>query len=332
MKIDLSREYWTEVFQPALEMYAAGATPNPDVACNREIKFGKLFERLQTRHKSQDNWWVATGFTYSITYLILGHYARSAMSTRTGKTVLLRSKDPSKDQTFFLSQISQQALSRTLFPLANWTKRELRSHAISYLPHRIAQKPDSQGLCFVSPTKSVSAVPRPRRSEGRHFSDFLREYLPPPEPALVTLENGQIVGTHNGIFHVTIGERARLSFGNSQRLKPGMKWYVASKSNSPPSYTIVPGADHPMLYSKGLIARDWRWIDEHDAKDHLGGTVAQIRHRQVPISCTLERCGDHNVHITFDDEKGVYGVTPGQAVAVYLEDRCLGGGIIDRAD
>lgn len=313
-------------------MYAAGATPNPDVACNREIKFGKLFERLKTRHQSKENWWVATGFTHRSRRVNLGHYARSAISTRTGQAVLLRSKDPSKDQTFFLSQISQQALSRTLFPLANWTKHELRSHAATYLPRQIAQKPDSQGLCFVSPAKSIRHVPRTQRSEGRHFSDFLREYLPPPEPALVTLEDGQVVGRHDGIFHVTIGERARLSFGSSQKLKPGEKWYVASKSTSPPSYTVVPGADHPRLYSKALVAREWRWIDEHDDKDYLRGTVAQIRHRQVPISCTVERCGDRNVRINFDNEKGVYGVTPGQAVAVYLEDRCLGGGIIDRAD
>jgi tRNA-specific 2-thiouridylase len=262
----------------------------------------------------------------------LGHYARSAISTRTGQVVLLRSKDPAKDQTFFLSQISQQALSRTLFPLANWTKQELRGHASSYLPRQIAQKPDSQGLCFVSPSKSVRPVPRPQGSQGRHFSDFLREYLPAPEPATVTLEDGQVVGTHSGIFHVTIGERARLNFGGSQKLKPGAKWYVASKSTSPPSYTIVPGGNHPMLYSKALVATDWRWIDKQDDKDYLGGVVAQIRHRQVPIECTLERRGDGNVRVEFEDEKGVYGVTPGQAVAVYLKDRCLGGGIIDRAD
>ena len=313
-------------------MYAAGETPNPDVACNREIKFGKLFERLQSRHHSQEQWWVATGFVHSYPFIDPGHYARSAISTRTGKAVLLRSKDPAKDQTFFLSQISQKALKRTLFPLANWTKHELRGYATSYLPRPIAEKPDSQGLCFVSLSKSISPVPRFSRSQGRHFSDFLREYLPSSEPAIVTLEDGQVVGTHDCIFHVTIGERARLNFGNSQKIKPGAKWYIASKSTWPPSYTIVPGLNHPKLYSKALITRDWRWIDDQDDQDYLGGTVAQIRHRQVPVGCVVEKCGDGNIRVSFEDEKGVYGVTPGQAVALYLEDRCLGGGIIDRAD
>jgi tRNA-5-taurinomethyluridine 2-sulfurtransferase len=303
-QIDLSREYWTEVFQPALDMYAAGATPNPDISCNREIKFGKLFQNLKARTTEQ-SWWLATG-----------HYARSARNTKTGKSVLLRSQDLNKDQTFYLSQISQESLSRTLFPLAKFTKPQVREMAKSLLPGKIASKPDSQGLCFVEP------------SSGRHFSTFLKEYLPPPTPATVKLEDGRIVGNHPSLWLATIGERSRLNFRESQRLNPGGQWYVAAKSSNPPSYTIVPRIDHPMLYSRELIAKEWKWINEDEAWSGER-PVAQIRHRQTPVPCAIERLMDGRVKVRFEDAEGVYGVTPGQAVAVWSGERCLGGGIIE---
>jgi tRNA-5-taurinomethyluridine 2-sulfurtransferase len=316
-QIDLSREYWTEVFQPALDMYFTGSTPNPDIACNREIKFGKLFDRLNTRHSHQ-MWWLATG-SASLSVTDIGHYARSAINSRTGKSVLLRSKDTNKDQTFYLSQISQRSLSRSLFPLSNLTKPEIRKLAKSYLPAHIADKPESQGLCFVEP------------SMGRHFSTFLKDYLPAPQKASITLENGKVVGEHPSIWLATIGARSRLNFKESQRLNPGGQWYIASKSISPPSYVIVPGQDHPRLFSRSLIAKDWRWIDENEMMT-WDGLVAQIRHRQEPIGCTLQRQDANKIKVNFKSEKGVYGVTPGQAIAVWLEERCLGGGIIESAD
>ena len=251
--------------------------------------------------------------------LMTGHYARSATSTITGKAVLLRSRDSNKDQTFYLSQVPQRALARTVFPLGHFTKPEIRQAAKSYLPRQIAEKPDSQGLCFVEP------------SQKKHFSSFLQEYLPVPEPTVVRLENGESVGAHSGIWHVTIGERSRLNFKKSQKLHPGGHWYVAAKSNSPPSYTIVPGRDHPMLYSRALIAKNWRWIDEDETYEG-SGAVAQIRHREAPVACTVERLNKDRVRVNFDIERGVYGATPGQAVAVWLDERCLGGGTIEKAE
>jgi tRNA-uridine 2-sulfurtransferase len=191
--------------------------------------------------------------------------------------------------------------------------------AKSHLPRHISDKPDSQGLCFVEP------------SSGRHFSTFLQDYLPSEEPAAVKLEDGRVVGQHSAIWHVTIGQRSRLNFRESQRLNPGGQWYVASKSSSPPSYVIVPGRDHPKLFSKGMIARDWRWIDE-DEDCHVEGLVAQIRHRERPIACQIERVGDTKIRVRFNGVNGAYGVTPGQAVAVWLGDRCLGGGVIEKAE
>ena len=191
--------------------------------------------------------------------------------------------------------------------------------AQSFLPRHIAEKPDSQGLCFVEP------------SQKGHFSTFLQDYLPPPKPVIVRLQSGEAVGTHSGIWHVTIGERSRLNFRKSQQLNPGGHWYVASKSNSPPSYTIVPGRTHPLLWSHALIAKNWRWIDEDEVFEG-NCFVTQIRHRETPVVCTVERLGNDRVRIRFDTEKGVYGVTPGQAVAVWLEERCLGGGTIEKPE
>ena len=168
-------------------------------------------------------------------------------------------------------------------------------------------------------------------SNGRHFSTFLQDYLPPAEPAAVKLDDGRLVGQHSAIWHVTIGQRSRLNFRESQKLNPGGQWYVASKSSSPPSYVIVPGRDHPKLFSKGLIARNWRWIDK-DEDCNVEGLVAQIRHRERPIMCKVERVEDAKMRVKFHDVNGVYGVTPGQAVAVWLGERCLGGGIIEKAE
>lgn len=250
---------------------------------------------------------------------MVGHYARSATCTITGKAVLLRSRDTNKDQTFYLSQISQESLAKSIFPLANYTKPEIRDMAKSLLPAHIAEKPESQGLCFVEP------------SSGRHFSNFLQDYLPAPKPVTVMLENGHVVGQHSGIWHVTVGQRSRLNFKESQRLNPGGQWYVASKSTSPPSYVIVPGRDHPKLFSRGLIAKNWKWIDE-DEDCHVEGLVAQIRHREAPVRCTMQRLDMNMVRIAFDDQRGLYGVTPGQAVAIWSKERCIGGGIIEKAE
>ena len=250
--------------------------------------------------------------------MVARHYARSATCSRTGKSVLLRSQDLNKDQTFYLSQISQMALARTLFPLARFTKPQTREMAKSLLPSRIAEKPDSQGLCFVEP------------SSGRHFSTFLKEYLPAPQSAVVCLENGEVVGKHPSIWLATVGERSRLNFRESQRLNPGGQWYIASKESSPPRYIIVPGNDHPLLFKGTVFAKNWKWIDD-DEDWTAKGLVAQIRHRQTPIPCNLELLGPGLVKVEFEIEEGVYGVTPGQAVAVWSSERCLGGGVIASA-
>jgi len=242
-----------------------------------------------------------------------GHYARASVNTKTGKSALFRSRDPKKDQTFFLSQISQEALSRTLFPLAYYTKEQVREMALNLLPTHIAKKPSSRGLCFVEPSE-------------RRFSDFLSTYLSHPKTTAVLLEDGTKVGDTYAIWHVTVGERSRISFPQSQKLNPGGAWYVASKRMDPPSYTIVAGREHPKMYSGGFTAKDWTWIDEEEFPKR--GTVAQIRHQQAPLKCLITDLGPGRVRVKFTHAKA-WGVAPGQAVAVWHHGRCLGGGTIE---
>ena len=153
--------------------------------------------------------------------------------------------------------------------------------------------------------------------------------MPPPQPAEVILENGQVVGQHKSIWSVTVGARSRLNFKESQKLNPGGQWYVAEKQTCPPRYVIVPGNDHPRLYSTGLVARDWKWIDEEEEWRWHKGMVVQVRHRQKPVRCSVEALGER-FKVEFVGEE-VYGVAPGQAVAMWLDERCLGGGIVETA-
>jgi tRNA-5-taurinomethyluridine 2-sulfurtransferase len=245
-----------------------------------------------------------------------GHYARAAVSIRTGESVLLRSSAGLKDQTFYLSQIPQHALSQTLFPLSGYTKSSVRKIAKSLLPRQIADKPDSQGLCFVEP------------ASGKHFSTFLNEYIASSKPVKVVLESGLVVGTHPSIWYATIGQRCRLNFKESQQLNPGGQWYIAAKETDPPRYVIVPGKGHPRLWSKAATVRDWRWITSRE--DTPRTVIAQIRHRQSPVECEITEVEEGTMSVRFMEE--LYGVTPGQGVAVWDGARCLGGGVIDKSE
>jgi tRNA-uridine 2-sulfurtransferase len=185
--------------------------------------------------------------------------------------------------------------------------------AKKHLPLHIATKQSSRGLCFVEPSE-------------RRFSDFLATYLNHPKTASVYLEDGTKVGETYAIWHVTVGERSRLNFKQSQKLNPGGKWYVASKRLDPPSYTIVAGKEHPKMYSGALTAKNWTWIDEEEYPAR--GAVVQIRHRQAPLKCRIEDVGEGRVRVQFTHEKA-WGVAQGQAVAVWHHGRCLGGGTIE---
>ncbi|BFZ63930.1 hypothetical protein YB2330_005067 [Saitoella coloradoensis] len=327
-RVDLSKNYWHDVFEPALEGYREGKTPNPDVSCNREIKFGKFFDHVAQLAAAEgplganQKWWLATG-----------HYARAAhrleLTTSFAsldppkESVLMRSKGDKKDQTYYLSQIPQRALRHALFPLSAYPKSHVRKLALSHgLP--TAQKPDSQGLCFVEPT-----------NHGKHFRNFLSQYLE-PNPGPIKTDSGVVVGTHQGLWHATVGEGSGVS---TPQMTPGFRgrWYVLKKDQEKNEITIVNGTDHPLLYHRSLIAHKFKWITEAERVPLLGKEIAleaQIKHGPYAQECGIQVLSDgpegSEVRILFRNRQR--GIAPGQHVAVWRGDICLGGGAIKCAE
>ncbi|KAG7448328.1 5-methylaminomethyl-2-thiouridylate-methyltransferase [Guyanagaster necrorhizus] len=289
--IDLSREYWNRVFEPSLNIWEAGRTPNPDVWCNREIKFGALFERLPMEDEKA---WFATG-----------HYARKTWCNHPRPRPQLRcAKDPIKDQSYYLSSISEQSLARTLFPIGDFTKAQVRDLAKKYdLP--TAERPESMGLCFIG--------------EKTRFRDFLSSYLPPNPGPICDHVTQKRVGTHQGLWSYTVGQKARI---------PGMseKLFVSGKDENANIIFVVPGGDHPLLLRNTYRPVGWKtiWADSPIPGEAFRG-MTKIRHRQPLVPCTVS-CDEHGLLITTDIPQK--GVATGQVIAVWDGDWCLGCGLV----
>ncbi|RDB22190.1 tRNA-specific 2-thiouridylase MnmA [Hypsizygus marmoreus] len=305
--IDLSQQYWNRVFEPSLHQWEMGITPNPDVWCNKEIKFGALLEHLPVSSSKS-----------SKTFFATGHYARKAWSSsfslsRPPRPKLLRGLDPLKDQSFYLSSISEEGLRRALFPLGELTKKEVRELAKQYdLP--TAERAESMGLCFVG--------------EKTRFSRFISEYLPPKPGPIVDMTTGRRVSKHAGLWSFTIGENARVG-GMPQKL------FVARKDPSQNIIYVVPGKDHPSLYSSGIQIQNfaWIWADTPPLPIFTEeGFRARVkhRHRMESVLCTV-RSPDKDPHgllIEFDELE--QGVAAGQVAALWDAegDWVLGCGMI----
>lgn len=258
--VDFSGDYWNLVFQPALDLYKNGYTPNPDVDCNSYIKFGSLFKKIQQiiqrKYSDCNKWWVATG-----------HYATVKTHIPTSSSHLLRSKDINKDQCLYLSKISQSSLRRTLFPLSNFTKYQVREIA-KKLTLPTADKKDSQGLCFVSP------------NTGRHFANFLSNYLSPQLLKYIDISTGNIlsISSDKGIWSTTIGESSRIHIPQTNKFNG--KWFVANKDVSKGIVYLCKGWDNPALMKNVIYCKSWHWIDS--SLEQYGELAGQIRHRQEP--------------------------------------------------
>ncbi|KZV85522.1 5-methylaminomethyl-2-thiouridylate-methyltransferase [Exidia glandulosa HHB12029] len=294
--VDLSREYWLRVFEPALRVWERGMTPNPDVDCNREIKFDALVQRL-----GESAQWIATG-----------HYAHLQWDDATHRAMLCRSVDRHKDQSYFLAAVQEPQLRRFMFPISHMTKPQLRelAHARG-LP--TASREDSVGICFVG--------------QKRRFEQFISEYIP-PSPGKIVDEHGKVIGEHNGLWKFTIGESSRVS-----GLKT--RFYVAKKDAERNEIVAVPGRDHPMLQCRAVNTIDWRWVwPDHDVQQvlalqtKLGGRfTTKIRHAMAEIECTPSQgTSPENVVLSFAHPDA--GVAPGQTAALYLNEWCLGCGTI----
>ena len=284
--VNFSAEYKDRVFASFLEEYQAGRTPNPDVLCNAEIKFKAFLDHA-----------MAMGADYIAT----GHYARL---DRVGDAVkLLRALDESKDQSYFLYRLNQAQLSKTLFPLGELRKTEVREIALkNNLPNHA--KKDSTGICFIG---------------ERPFREFLNRYLPKQPGAMQTPE-GKLIGEHQGLMFYTIGQRQGLGIGG-----PGEPWFVSGKDIEKNILYVVQGHDHPALLKPNLSAGDLSWVAGRFPPTMIS-YGAKTRYRQRDAACRIDEVNLGTCDVLFDQPQ--WAVTPGQSVVLYDHDVCLGGGFI----
>ena len=283
--VNFAAEYKDRVFAEFLREYSAGRTPNPDVLCNAEIKFKAFLDHAMRLGAER----IATG-----------HYARVASN---GRHRLLKGRDAGKDQSYFLHRLTQAQLSRTLFPLGELKKADVRRIAREAgLPNHA--KKDSTGICFIG---------------ERPFREFLNRYLPKAPGAIID-EDGRRIGEHIGLAFYTIGQRRGIGLGG-----PGEPWYVAQKRLASNELVVVRGHDHPLLLRRSLRADDASWI-AGEAPAAPSSHSAKTRYRQADAPCTLERVRDSEIHVDFAAPQ--WAVTPGQSVVLYDGEICLGGGVI----
>lgn len=293
--VNFEKEYFDKVFSYFLDEYKSGRTPNPDVMCNREIKFGEFLNKA---------------LDLGADYVATGHYAR--LIQEDGKYTLLRGVDNNKDQTYFLNALSQEQLSRAMFPIGHLPKPEVRRLA-EQAGLYTAKKKDSTGVCFIG---------------ERNFKEFLSGYLPAKSGDMVDIESGEVKGRHDGLMYYTLGQRQGLGIGGSGN---GQPWFVADKDLEKNILYVVQGDQHPSLYSTGLIATDVNWIAGSDQTPKVPfHCTAKFRYRQPDQGVTLTWREDGTVHVAFDEQQKA--ITPGQAVVFYDGDVCLGGGTIDQVE
>lgn len=290
--VNFVKEYWDNVFSYFLDEYKKGRTPNPDVLCNKEIKF-KAFLKYALQAAGGD-------------YLATGHYAR--VNSENGIYKLLRAEDMNKDQTYFLCQLGQEQLSKTIFPIGGLEKSEVRDIA-KKMGLVTANKKDSTGICFIG---------------ERNFNNFLNQYLPAQKGPIMDLAEN-VKGTHSGLMHYTLGQRKGLGIGGQGTGEP---WFVVKKDIENNILYVVQGADNKQLYSKGLIASDINWIKGESPSMPLTCT-AKFRYRQPDQQVLVEHESENRYKVTFIKEQKA--ITPGQIVVFYKGQECLGGGTIDSA-
>ena len=288
--VNFAAEYKDRVFADFLREYQAGRTPNPDVLCNAEIKFKAFLDHA-----------IAQGAQCIAT----GHYAQLRHDA-SGRVQLIRAADASKDQTYFLHRLNQSQLARTVFPIGDLQKTEVRAIAARIgLPN--AAKRDSTGICFIG---------------ERPFREFLNRYLP-SQPGPMKTPEGRTVGQHQGLAFYTLGQRKGLGLGGD-RAGDGSPWYVVEKNLDSNTLVVDQGHDHPGLLSTMLHAIDASWIAE-SPPDSDAKPCAKTRYRQADAACQIQAMAD-----AFDlqFEQPQWAVTPGQSAVLYDGPVCLGGGII----
>jgi len=289
--INFSAEYWDRVFEYFLDEYRSGRTPNPDIMCNKEIKFKAFLDYAKI---------------LGAQYIATGHYVRVDRSS--GQSLMLRGVDSNKDQSYFLYTLNQQQLNHSLFPVGELDKQEVRRIA-QQQGFVTADKKDSTGICFIG---------------ERKFKDFLEQFIP-AQPGDIEDDKGNVIGKHSGLMYHTLGQRKGIGIGGLANASEE-PWYVVSKDLQRNILTVGQGHDHPLMQSDGLIASQLHWVAPNLIEDKFRCT-AKARYRQQDFTCSVERLDDDNWRVTFDQQQRA--VTPGQSIVFYDGEKCLGGGIID---
>ncbi len=288
---NFAAQYWDNVFEHFLAEYKAGRTPNPDILCNREIKFKVFLDYAE--HLGAD-------------YIATGHYARTHKNN--GHTYLRKGLDPNKDQSYFLHAVGEQEFAKTLFPIGEIEKPEVRALAEKHdlVTHN---KKDSTGICFIG---------------ERRFKDFLETYLP-ARPGPIMTPEGKQLGEHQGLMYYTIGQRQGLGIGGVAGASEE-PWYAAEKRLDCNTLIVVQG-EHRLLYESALQANQLHWING-EALAQGTKCNAKTRYRQADQACTLEKVEGDTIKVSF--EKPQRAITPGQSIVFYRGDICLGGAVIEK--
>ena len=291
--VNFSAEYWDRVFEHFLAEYQAGRTPNPDILCNREIKFKAFLEYA---------------LELGARYIATGHYARVEHGEQESR--LLLCEDADKDQTYFLHLLNQEQLAHTLFPLGELTKQEVRQLA-KEAGFANSCKKDSTGICFIG---------------ERKFRDFLSTYLP-ANPGPIKTTEGETIGEHQGLMYYTLGQRKGLGIGGVHG-SDEIPWFVVAKELERNTLLVAQGHDHPLLLADGLRGEHLHWI-RGPIPALPFPCQARIRHRQPLQACTLVAVEQDRCEVVFDQAQRA--VAPGQSIVFYHQGECLGGAVITEA-
>ncbi|WP_326492578.1 tRNA 2-thiouridine(34) synthase MnmA [Alicyclobacillus dauci] len=291
--VNFEREYEERVFQYFLDEYQKGRTPNPDVLCNKEIKFKELLNRA---------------LELGADYLATGHYAQ-VRKMSDGKVQLVRGADPNKDQTYFLNTLDQAPLQRAMFPIGHMQKSQVREIAREF-DLATATKKDSTGICFIG---------------EKNFRNFLSNYLP-AQPGDIEDTEGHVLGRHEGLMYYTMGQRRGIGIGGMND-RSGEPWFVVDKDLDRNVLIVGQGIDNPRLFSTSLTASQLSFVSGAAPSDTSFRATAKFRYRQDDQGVTVEMRGPNECKVIFDEPQRA--ITPGQSVVFYDGDVCLGGGIID---
>ena len=293
LRIDFVKEYWDDVFSYLIREYECGRTPNPDIFCNKYIKFDAFLKFAKDK-----------GFDM----IAMGHYAKRM--EKNGKVYLCKSFDKNKDQTYFLSQINQEQVSSCLFPLGDIDKAEVRRIAHELNLTSVMDKKDSTGVCFIG---------------ERNFREFLKNYIPAQKGDIVDIETGRVIGKHDGAMYYTIGQRKGLGIGGISG-EQAKGWFIAKKDIKKNILYAASGEENKYLLSNKCTVNSLNFItDKPKEGQHL---FAKFRYRQEDKGVTLHYINEDTIELIYDEP--YKAVTPGQAAVLYDGDICLGGGLIDK--